>query len=640
MPAEDRPKVGAIANEVRIAVEGAIATRRQTLGSKELDARLAAERMDVTTPGRPIRRGSLHPINETIGAIAEVFGQFGFVVYEGPEVEDDTTNFRMLNIPPDHPARDLWDTLYVDLPDHLLRTHTSPGQIRVMRQERPPIRALLPGRCFRYEAVDASHASEFFQVEGLMVDEGTTMADLKGLLDQFAHAMFGADRATRFRPGYYPFTEPSVAFDILCVICDGAKCPACSKTGWMTILGAGMVHPVVLRYGGIDPERYQGFAFGMGMERIANLRHAVQRPAAVRRTTCASWGVLMRVPLSWLREYVDVELDARGARDRLTLLGMEVKAIERWARTGAASSSASCWPSGSIPNADRLSLTTVTRGRRGEPLSIVCGATNIAAGQRVPVALPGAVLPGDRRIERAEKMGVVSKGMLCSGDELGLTADADGILILPADTPLGVPLDDLVRRHRPGRRRQAQSRRRALDPRPRPRGRRRDRRAGPLAEEPRSPRRRLRRPPSGSCVEVDDRHGCPRFVGRWVDGVTVGPSPGSRPDAAAGGRHAPHQQRRRCLELRDARAGQADPHVRRGASPPRPTAARSASVAPAPGSGSRRSTTSSATLDPRDLLIADPSGPIGIAGVMGGPTSEVSDGTTRRRSSSRRSSTR
>ena len=275
LPAEDRPKVGAIANEVRVAVEGAIATAARTLGSKELDARLAAERVDVTTPGRPIRRGSLHPINETIGAIAEVFGQFGFVVYEGPEVEDDTTNFRMLNIPPDHPARDLWDTLYVDLPDHLLRTHTSPGQIRVMHQERPPIRALLPGRCFRYEAVDASHASEFFQVEGLMVDEGTTMADLKGLLDQFAHAMFGADRATRFRPGYYPFTEPSVAFDILCVICDGAKCPACSKTGWMTILGAGMVHPVVLRYGGIDPERYQGFAFGMGVERIANLRHAV-----------------------------------------------------------------------------------------------------------------------------------------------------------------------------------------------------------------------------------------------------------------------------------------------------------------------------------------------------------------------------
>ena len=275
LPAEDRPKVGAVANEVRMAIEAALAEARARLGGAELAARLRVEAVDVTTPGRPIRRGSLHPIMETTREIAEVFAQFGFVVYEGPEVEDDVTNFQMLNIPPDHPARDLWDTLYLDVEGRLLRTHTSPGQIRVMHQERPPIRALLPGRCFRYEAVDASHASEFFQVEGLMIDEGTSMADLKGLLDQFAHAMFGSDRATRFRPGYYPFTEPSVAFDILCVICDGEKCPACSRTGWMTILGAGMVHPVVLRYGGIDPERFQGFAFGMGVERIANLRHAV-----------------------------------------------------------------------------------------------------------------------------------------------------------------------------------------------------------------------------------------------------------------------------------------------------------------------------------------------------------------------------
>jgi phenylalanyl-tRNA synthetase alpha chain len=275
LPAEDRPKVGAIANTVRQAVEAALVEARTTRGGAELSARLMAETVDVTTPGRPIRRGSLHPIVETAREIADVFAQFGFVVYEGPEIEDDVTNFQMLNIPPDHPSRDLWDTLYLDIEGRLLRTHTSPGQIRVMHQERPPIRALLPGRCFRYEAVDASHASEFFQVEGLMIDEGTSMADLKGLLDQFAHAMFGEGRATRFRPGYYPFTEPSVAFDILCVICDGAKCPACSRTGWMTILGAGMVHPVVLRYGGIDPERYQGFAFGMGVERIANLRHHV-----------------------------------------------------------------------------------------------------------------------------------------------------------------------------------------------------------------------------------------------------------------------------------------------------------------------------------------------------------------------------
>jgi phenylalanyl-tRNA synthetase alpha chain len=275
LPPDDRPRVGAIANVVRSALEAALASRGEELRGSELEARLLAEAVDVTTAGRPIRRGALHPIIETIDEIAEIFGQFGFVTYEGPEVEDDLTNFQMLNIPPDHPARDLWDTLYVDIEGQLLRTHTSPGQIRVMTSTAPPIRALLPGRCYRYEAIDASHASEFFQVEGLMVDEGTTMADLKGLLDQFAKALYGADKRTRFRPGYYPFTEPSVAFDVECLVCGGSGCPACSRTGWMTILGAGMVHPVVLQYGGLDPERYQGFAFGMGVERIANLRHSV-----------------------------------------------------------------------------------------------------------------------------------------------------------------------------------------------------------------------------------------------------------------------------------------------------------------------------------------------------------------------------
>jgi phenylalanyl-tRNA synthetase alpha chain len=272
---EDRPKVGAAANDVRSAIEAAFAERGRTLGSAALEARLRAETVDVTLPGRPVRRGSLHPSIEAMAEIAEIFGQFGFVVYESDEIEDDLTNFQMLNIPPDHPARDLWDTFYLDVEGHLLRTHTSPGQIRVMQSTKPPIRALLPGRCFRYEAIDASHASEFFQVEGLMVDEGTTMADLRGLLDQFAHAMFGAGKRTRFRPGYYPFTEPSVAFDVECLVCGGSGCPACGRTGWMTILGAGMVHPVVLQFGGLDPERYQGFAFGMGPERIKMLKHGI-----------------------------------------------------------------------------------------------------------------------------------------------------------------------------------------------------------------------------------------------------------------------------------------------------------------------------------------------------------------------------
>ena len=264
-----------MANEVRTTIEAALAQRGTTLRGAELATRLAAETVDATTPGRPVRRGTLHPVIETMARIAEIFGRFGFIVHEGPEIEDDLTNFQLLNIAPDHPARDLWDTLYVDVPGHLLRTHTSPLQIRVMHKFQPPIRALLPGRVFRYEAVDASHASEFFQVEGLMVDEGTTMGDLRGLLDEFSRAMFGQDKRTRFRPGYYPFTEPSVAFDVECLVCGGSGCPACSRTGWMTILGAGMVHPVVLQNGGLDPERYQGFAFGMGVERISNLRHGV-----------------------------------------------------------------------------------------------------------------------------------------------------------------------------------------------------------------------------------------------------------------------------------------------------------------------------------------------------------------------------
>jgi phenylalanyl-tRNA synthetase alpha chain len=275
LPAEDRPRVGAVANAVRGEIEAALAARGSTLRGSALTERLAAETLDITTPGRPIRRGSLHPSNEAMGEIAEIFAQFGFVVYESPEIEDDLTNFQMLNIPPDHPARDLWDTLYVDVEGHLLRTHTSPGQIHVLRSVTPPIRALLPGRCFRYESIDASHGTEFFQVEGLMVDEGTTLGDLKGLLDQFAKAMYGADKATRFRPGYYPFTEPSVAFDVQCPVCGGPGCPACGRTGWMTILGAGMVHPVVLQSAGLDPERYQGFAFGMGPERIKMLKHGI-----------------------------------------------------------------------------------------------------------------------------------------------------------------------------------------------------------------------------------------------------------------------------------------------------------------------------------------------------------------------------
>ncbi len=284
LPAEDRPRVGAMANPIREVLESSIGARRERLEQIALEVRLARERMDVTLPGRPLPRGSLHPLIETIDEIGRIFGQFGFVTLEGPEVETDELNFELLNIPPEHPARDLWDTLYVRTADDretdgrsrlVLRTHTSPGQIRAMQQFSPPIRVLLPGRCFRYENVAADRNFEFFQVEGLMIDESTSLGHLRGLLDEFARAMFGQRTRTRFRPGYYPFTEPSVAFDISCLICGGPGCPACKRTGWVTILGAGMVHPVVLHNGGLDPERYQGWAFGMGVDRICGLRHRV-----------------------------------------------------------------------------------------------------------------------------------------------------------------------------------------------------------------------------------------------------------------------------------------------------------------------------------------------------------------------------
>jgi len=285
---DERPTAGAAANAARVALEAAIADRLTALGSRELDQRLAAERVDMTGPGRPWRVGHLHPLMTVERELREIFHGFGFEVYEGPEIESDLMNFELLNIPPDHPSRDLWDTLYVAEPGSvesgpprpahdgtILRTHTSPTQIRAMRELAPPIRVLTPGRCFRYEAVDASHGFEFFQIEGLVVDRETNLADLKGMLEEFARAMFGDGTTTRFRPGYYPFTEPSVAFDIGCLVCGGPGCPACSHTGWMTILGAGMVHPVVLRNGGFDSDEYQGYAFGMGLDRLTLLRHAI-----------------------------------------------------------------------------------------------------------------------------------------------------------------------------------------------------------------------------------------------------------------------------------------------------------------------------------------------------------------------------
>jgi phenylalanyl-tRNA synthetase alpha chain len=285
LDAAERPAAGRLANAVRDTLEVAIRERMETLAAAAADARLAGEGLDMSAPGRLWRVGHLHPTLSVERDLREIFHAFGFEVFEGPEIETDEMNFEALNMPPDHPARDLWDTLYVAEPGveppqpaldgTILRTHTSPVQIRAMQALSPPIRVITPGRCFRYEAVDASHGFEFFQVEGLVVDHDTSLADLKGMLEEFARALYGEETRTRFRPGYYPFTEPSVAFDISCLVCGGSGCAACGRSGWMTILGGGMVHPTVLRAGGIDPDEFQGYAFGMGLDRITLLRHGI-----------------------------------------------------------------------------------------------------------------------------------------------------------------------------------------------------------------------------------------------------------------------------------------------------------------------------------------------------------------------------
>ena len=275
LPPAERPTVGQAFNEAKNALETAFGQRRTAIEAVALERELAAQRVDVTLPGRPPSVGRLHPTTLIVKQITDFFVSMGFQVVEGPEVERDLYNFELLNIPREHPARDMWDTIYVNPPDVLLRTHTSPMQARVMERQQPPVRVVVPGRCYRYEAQDATHEWMFYQVEGLAVDEGITMADLKGTLSAFARRMFRPDVRTRFRCDYFPFVEPGVDMSISCHVCDGVGCRVCKGVGWIEILGAGMVHPRVLEMVGYDPERYSGWAFGMGPERIAMLKYGI-----------------------------------------------------------------------------------------------------------------------------------------------------------------------------------------------------------------------------------------------------------------------------------------------------------------------------------------------------------------------------
>lgn len=281
LPKEERPAAGKLANEVKAALETAFEARVNALKQRALTASLTSAPLDVTLPGRPVKRGRLHPANANLREIYRIWRDMGFQIFRSREVESDETNFQLLNIPPHHPARDAWSTFYIAGTDQrvLLRTHTSPGQIRAMRElganGTQPLRVILPGMCYRYEQVSARYEIQFNQVEGLAIGRNITFADLKGTLIEFARRAFG-DRPVRFYADHFPFTEPSAQMDVQCIICDGKGCAMCKYTGFLEILGAGMVHPVVLKNGGYDPDKWSGFAFGLGPERIAILRYGIE----------------------------------------------------------------------------------------------------------------------------------------------------------------------------------------------------------------------------------------------------------------------------------------------------------------------------------------------------------------------------
>ncbi|MDA1036158.1 MAG: phenylalanine--tRNA ligase subunit alpha [Chloroflexi bacterium] len=282
---EDRPIVGAAGNKTKVALEERLDARRNVIQDARLGS-LADDSIDISLPGRPVAVGRLHPLTQVLREITTIFRGLGFQVVEGPEVEWDYYNFEALNIPKDHPARDMFDTFWLDSnidPNDarfttLLRTHTSPMQARIMEKHEPPIRVIVPGKVYRYEATDATHESQFYQVEGLAVDKGVTFANLKHTLHEFARRMFGSERKVRFRCDYFPFVEPGVDLSVDCFNCDGTdnSCQICRGAGWLEIMGAGMVHPNVLRNVGYDPEVYTGFAFGMGVERIAMLKYGIE----------------------------------------------------------------------------------------------------------------------------------------------------------------------------------------------------------------------------------------------------------------------------------------------------------------------------------------------------------------------------
>lgn len=274
LSAEERPIMGQLVNEAKQSLENLIAEKKAELKEKAIELKLKSETIDITLPAKEITKGNLHPLNTVLDDMIDIFQSMGFDVVDGPEVETDHYNFECLNVPADHPARDMQDTFYL-AENLLLRTQTSAAQIRTMETRKPPIRVICPGRVYRADEVDATHSPVFHQIEGLVVDKGVTMCDLMGVLEQFAHEIYGPETKVKFRPSFFPFTEPSVEVDVTCSECGGKGCRVCKGAGWIEILGAGMVHPNVLRSCGIDPEEYSGFAFGIGLDRLTTTRYKI-----------------------------------------------------------------------------------------------------------------------------------------------------------------------------------------------------------------------------------------------------------------------------------------------------------------------------------------------------------------------------
>ena len=403
-------------NAVRETVESALSAREAELARAELEERLATERVDVTLPAellgppklRP--RGTLHPSTLVRRDVEDIFLGLGYEIVDGREVETTRYNFDALGFPDWHPARSPRDIALPRRADTLLRTETSPAQIHKMEERRPPIYMVSIGRVYRRDTIDATHFPIFHQFEGLAIDKGITLADLKGTLLYVMRQLYGPEREVRFRTHYFPFTEPSMEPDVSCFNCGGAGCPVCKHSGWIEMGGSGMVDPYLYEFVGWGPEEYTGFAFGMGIERTAQLRYGIAgHPAVLGERPPLPEAVPMKIPLSWLREYVRVDAGTQEIADALSISTAEVNGVHRVGVPG----DLGLFRVGHVleaekhPDADRLQLTSVDVGE-DRPYSIVCGAWNFGAGAKVAVALPGATLPerADARAAQAARPGL------------------------------------------------------------------------------------------------------------------------------------------------------------------------------------------------------------------------------------------